>query len=480
MALTYPTQHATSAVVDLAAGTTGGTRMQPRIQRFAGIAAGIAIAASLVAGVPVAARVHPAGTPAPEYRIVDDDGKAGITDSTNQPACDDQFDNSKNTNDDALAAGYGVVFTTVTRAVAGWKKDGNDALSNPYATIPAAPAGSVIYVCPGVYNENVTVASPISIVGPKAGMNNWRCRARAGEATIIGTTTGPALDLTASDITVRGMRIANTQGNGVRIGAATSGIRLNSSVIQSNSNGVVLQGAGQTIRGNCFRDNNSGGPASGIKAGTGGATNVVINRNGFIGNRTAAIDLTEGDSAVSGVTIRGNRSLDNVIFVRIDKASEITVADNMVDFTTDISFSSSSTAAIQVKGAGAATITISGNHIDTNNPRAISIEDPASNVIVEDNRISSVEYGVYVGTKVNPGLVQVRGNRISDVLNTGIQLDTDTRLNEISGNRILGIVNLACQDKSDGGPGTAGTYNTWTNNKSTLELVSPIGICTQI
>lgn len=452
--------------------------MSTRLRTIAGIAAGISIVASLTGAIPAAARPHAHGQL--EYRVVDDDGKAGLTDGTNQPACDDQFDNSKNVNDDALAAGYGVVFTTLTRAVSGWTKAGNDASSNPYAAIPAAPSGAVIYVCPGVYNENVTVAETISIVGPHADRDAWRCRTRGGEATIIGTTTGPALDLTANGIRIRGLRVANTQGNGIRLGAATSGVVVSTSIIQANSTGLILQGSSHRVRRNCFRDNNSGGPASGIRAGDGGATGVVIGRNGFVGHRTAAVNLTEGASPVSGITVKGNRSRDNVTFVLIDKASEITVSGNTVGFTTDISFSSSSTPSIQVKGTGATTVEISDNVIDTNNPRAISIENPATNVIVESNRISSVEFGVYVTTEQNPGGIQVRDNVISDILNTGIFFDTNTRLNEIDGNRILGIVNLACQDKSDGGPGTAGTYNTWTDNKATLDLASPIGICEQI
>jgi hypothetical protein len=102
--------------------------MMSRTRTLTGLLAGLALVAT-VGAAPVAGRAHPTGS-TPTYRIVDDDGKAGITDGTNNPACDDQFDNGKNTNDDALAAGYGVVFSTITRAVAGWTKDGNDALSN--------------------------------------------------------------------------------------------------------------------------------------------------------------------------------------------------------------------------------------------------------------------------------------------------------------------------------------------------------------
>lgn len=453
--------------------------MSTRLRTIAGLAAGLAVVAAMTGPLPAGARQRTQG--ATTYRIVDDDGKAGITDGTNKPACDDQFDNGKNANDDPVAPGYGLVFTTLTRAISGWTKGGNDASSNPYAAVPAAPAGTVVYVCPGVYNENVTVgAEGIRIIGPQASRDAWRCPGRGAEATIIGTTTGPALDLTASSIRVRGMRIANTQGNGIRLGSATTGIVLSTSIIQANSTGVTLQGSGHKIRRNCFRDNNSGGPASGIKAGDGGATSVLISHNGFAGHRTAAVNLTEGAGAITGITVSGNRSSNNVTFTLIDKASEISVIGNAITYSVDISFSSSSTPSIQVKGTGASTILISENRIDTNNPRGISVENPATNVIVEKNRISSVEFGVHVTTEQSPGGVQVRENVIRDVLNTGIFFDTNTRLNEIDGNRILGIVNLACQDKSDGGAGTAGTYNTWTNNKATLDLVSPIGICEQI
>jgi len=453
--------------------------MTRRIRSLAGLAAGLSLVASLAGAAPVGARQEPQGAGA-MYRVVDDDGKAGITDGTNKPACDDQFDNGKNVNDDAVAPGYGIVFTTLKRAVDGWTKAGNDASSNPYAAVPAAAPGATIYVCPGVYNENVTVGAAISIVGPNAAIDAWRCRSRGGEATIIGTTTGPALDVTASGVKVRGMRIANTQGNGVRLGAATSGVILTTSVIQANSTGVTLQGSGQRIRRNCFRDNNSGGPASGIKVGDGGASDVLIGHNGFVGHRTAAVNLSEGSTAVTGVRINGNRSRNNITFALLDKVSEITISGNQITYSQDISFSSTSAAAIVVKGSGATTVTITGNRIDTNNPRGISVENPATNVIVENNRISSVETGVYVSTEVSPGGIQVRQNVIANVLNTGILFDSATRLNEIDGNRILGIVNLACQDKSEGGPGTAGTYNTWTNNKATLNLVSPIGICEPI
>ena len=412
-------------------------------RRLAGGLGAIAIAL-LALGAPVSA-----GSVS-THRIVDDDGKAGLTDDGG-PSCSDGFDST---------SAPGVVFSSISAAVA------------------AAGAGDTIFICPGTYNESVTVSTRLTISGPYAGASDIKCKSRTGQATLIGAGGLPALSLAANGITVDGMRVANTSGNGIWTSPSFSGYTIINNVIANNSVGVDLYSNGAlptTVMHNCFQDNNNGGPGYGVRSTTDSLGAAAISENAFWGHRVGAIVLG-GSGVTADISVARNWSWDDKSFLWASGVSRVEVRQNHVLDTDDISTPSS---AIAVAGTSD-TVSVDLNSIDTNHVDGVLVSDTANHVWVRGNKITGVTNGLDITTSTT-GAVRAKNNVITDVQGTlsassaGIRLDVLTVGNRITHNKVLGIADTHCQDLSVGG-GTAGTANFWISDKG--QTSSPSGICT--
>lgn len=108
--------------------------------------------------------------------------------------------------------------------------------------IASAPAGSTIVVEPGVYREHLTIDRPLALVG------------RPG-AVIDGGGSGDIIEITAPDVTVRGLTVRNT---GIDLDKENAAVRvlapratLESLVLEDVLFGIDLREApDSTLRGN--------------------------------------------------------------------------------------------------------------------------------------------------------------------------------------------------------------------------------------
>src|SRR5262245_36334036 len=122
----------------------------------------------LVAAAPVFA----GGLSSATTKVVDDDGLAGVTED-GYADCTDGFKPA--TAVPPLSGEDARVFATIQAAV------------------NAASAGDDIFVCPGTYNEAVTVGTQLKLWGPYAGVSAEGCPSRSGQAVIVGSGGSPAL-----------------------------------------------------------------------------------------------------------------------------------------------------------------------------------------------------------------------------------------------------------------------------------------------
>ena len=410
-------------------------------RRLAGGLGAVAIAL-LALGAPVSAGA------ASTHRIVDDDGKAGLTDDGG-PSCSDGFDST---------SAPGVVFTTISAAVA------------------AAGSGDTIFVCPGTYNETVSITKTLTLSGPYAGVADTTCKSRTSQATVIGTGSGPALSLAADGIVVDGLRVAGTRGTGIWTSPANAGYDVANNVLVNNGVGVDLgsNGGPQTfVSGNCFQDNNNGAPGYGIRS-TGTLSNAVIASNGFSDHRVAAVALG-GAAPAWNIGVTGNWSTDDKSFLTATTVGTTQVTKNHVGQTDDISVPAS---AISIGGAST-TVSVDQNVIDSSHVDGVLIKDTATAVWIRGNSITNVTQGIDITSSAHGG-VRAKNNKISDVQGTlavtsaGILLGAATSGDRLSNNKVTGIADLHCQDLSVGS-GTAGTANFWIHDQGLID--SPDVIC---
>ena len=239
------------------------------------------IAASLFATQPASAAVV--------LRVVDDDGQA--------------------TPFDCNAGGAGSALTTIGAAVT------------------ASAAGDFVKVCPGTYNEQVTVNKALTLLGAQAGVDARGRSGVAGTESIVrgaGTPRTTPFNVTASSVTIDGFTVqdqtdSNNLGFGIFLTAGLTGEIVRNNIVQNNIAGLSLGSDNTTIQRNVFRNNNQPGPISGtgiytdqFQAG-GTLSNVTIDNNDFSGNLNVGVLLgsTAAASPASNVDVSQNTFTGN-------------------------------------------------------------------------------------------------------------------------------------------------------------------------
>ncbi|WP_410808842.1 nitrous oxide reductase family maturation protein NosD [Micromonospora sp. 067-2] len=374
------------------------------------------------------------------------------------------------------------------------------------AAVAAAPADSVIYVCAGLYAENVQITKNLTLLGAQFGVDARTGRTNPAEETIVSSPSGEfRYSGTATTGVIDGFTLRGTPSSGdddgiVAIDNPGAGYTWINNIITGNTTGINFKATGAVptlISRNRITNNTAAGSSSGngIFFTNGPANNVTISDNAFAGNSPAINTTGAGDGTTrsQNLTITGNTSVDDVNFVALFLAQHVRITGNTIRWTNPNDTAAGS--ALYLSG-GNNDVTVADNTIDGGAASGINLNNisysgnPSSAVRITGNTITRRLNGIRVPASTNAGPVAtdvtISGNRISDAGvgdtvpgpaagGNGIWLQGGSQFT-VTGNTALTSVSTDCRDETTGG-GTAGTANNWTNNTGVTSF--PAGLCTR-
>jgi len=368
--------------------------------------------------------------------------------------------------------------------------DGCDAGAAPFGTIQeavdAADPGDRIRVCPGTYDETVTVPVDkhhLTIEGAKVGVDA-RWRSQTGESIVTADSAGGVVRLEGDHIVWDGFKVDdNFEGPGIYTSPNASGYVIRNTVFVDNGLGLYLGASGEAltkVRHNRFTANNE---FENPIAGNGiysdqGARCVLIAHNLFEEHNGAGILFADSGKPQHCVTVEGNKSIDDRTFAAFYASSHVRV---MANFVRGRRGDPTPGSAIFV-GARNDGVLVKRNYIDSASGNGIDVRDtggdgsdgdPPHNVDVLKNKVRKAANGIDVAAS-GVGEYEVRGNLAWRNREVGIQAGPATHDAAFAHNLARGNGVLDCQDESVG-DGTAGTDNTWRRNVGDSD--APDGIC---
>jgi hypothetical protein len=330
------------------------------------------------------------------------------------------------------------------------------------AAVTAANAGDTIQVCPDLYIESVTVTKRLTITAP----GSWGdCLQTATpdptrDAIVQGLGTF-GFFAPGGNLVIEGFVIQSTQ---FAVAWRGSGNVVRDTLLQNNLFGLnAVQTSDSLVQLNCFRDNTLGVAASLVQ-------NLTVAQNTFIRHVNAV-------QVVNGLTLAvdSNASIDDGLFVFLSR----TVAGTSV-------------VGNDVSGAGAGVhladdnngVLIAGNSLEGGGFASFSrnsgiVTDlffnfanpqPQRNIEMRDNEITGFRRsGIEAASNSLLDSV-ISTNDIRDNALDGVRIEAGTNNsgNVIVGNKLKHNAEHDCHDDTVGS-GTAGTANTWENNKGKTE-----------
>jgi nitrous oxidase accessory protein NosD len=355
--------------------------------------------------------------------------------------------------------------------------------------VNAAIPGDRIRVCPGTYDETVTVPvekHDLTIEGAKAGVDaRRRSPTGDGESEVTADSADGVVRLLADNVVWDGFRINdNTEGPGIYTSPDASGYVIRNTVFVDNGLGLYLNASGKAltkVRHNRFTANNEFEDPT---AGNGiysdqGARCVLIADNLFEHHNGAGILFADGDQPQHCVTVERNKSIDDRSFATFYASSHVRVVANFVRGRPGDPEPGS---AIFI-GAGNKDVVVKRNHIEATGGNGIDVRDtggdgedgdPPRNVDVLKNKVRTAgQHGIDVSA-TGVGEYEVRGNVALRNAEVGLHAGPNTDDAAFARNLARGNGTFDCQDESRG-DGTATTDNTWRRNAGGSD--DPPGIC---
>jgi nitrous oxidase accessory protein NosD len=356
------------------------------------------------------------------------------------------------------------------------------------AAVDKADPGDTIKVCPGRYEEIVTVTEPdITIRGANAGRDATG-HYRGPESIVAGRQGRMAaglVQLRADDITWDGFTILGAPGQqnnppGMYTDPAHSGYLVRDTIFQDNGIGIHLGASGERptlICRNRFVANNEFDPTGGYGIYSNkGARQVLITANRFERHNAAAIFFADQGAEQRDLIIEDNKSVDDLSFLTIYNSARVRVTRNWIRARVGDPVFKGPASAIFI-GARNDDIAVyknkvvaaSGNGIDvTNTGERGPTTAPPTNVVVRRNKVAHVQKSGIEVSATGIRQYQVLGNRSNDNADFGIHFAPGTNGGTVTGNTALGN-ELDCKDQS------TGLLNTWTGN--TGRTADPGTIC---
>jgi len=369
--------------------------------------------------------------------------------------------------------------------------DGCDAGADPFGTIQeavdAAGPGARIRVCPGTYDETVTVAAgkyDLTVEGAKAGIDA-RWRSQTGESIVTSDSAGGVVRLEGDHIVWDGFLINdNFEGPGMYTSPEASGYVIRNTVFLDNGLGLYLNASGEALTkvlhnrftaNNEFEDPTAG---NGIYSDQ-GARCVLIADNLFERHNGAGILFADSGKPQHCITVERNKSIDDRTFAAFYASSHVRLVANFVRGRRGDPTPGS---AIFI-GAGNKDVVVKRNHVESAGGNGIDVRDtggdgrdgdPPRNVDVLKNKVRKAgQHGIDVAAS-GVGEYEVRGNLTVRNVLVGVHAWPQTDDVVFAHNLALGNRVLDCEDESVG-DGTAGTDNTWRRNVGDRD--APGGIC---
>lgn len=182
--------------------------------------------------------------------------------------------------------------------------------------IEAAPAGSTVEVPPGVYREHLRITKPITLIG-------------IDRPVIDGGGAGDIIEITAPDVTIRGFVIRNTgidlERENAAIRALAPRVTIEDNALEDILFGIDLREA----VGSVVRNNRIGGKDLDIARRGDGlrlwrANDTVIEGNTLRAGRDAILWYS------TGVTVRGNTSIDCRYGLHLMFSDSVIIEDNLL------------------------------------------------------------------------------------------------------------------------------------------------------
>ena len=397
------------------------------------------------------------------------------------------------------------------------------------AAVSAATSGTTIYVCAGTYNENVSIAKPLTLDGAQY-LTNAVGRSGAPESVISGSngvtyvtgaTSGSLNGFTLNSSTTYSEIYAANVGSGWTF--TNNIIDASLGAIYMNTNGL-LNPAPTTISGNefvqsvpaSFYGDNYDGSAVALWGNT--SNNVTISGNDMLNltgpdadintTGTGSCDGT-GAGSSTGLKIVNNSFEENGSgigsgnnFLALFCTSNAVVSNNHLTITDPNDVNAESPIYL---GGGDIATTVSNNvEVGNGASAAAGVEFntafyPVDNATVSNNSITGFHWGVlayggygtnYSDTGVDsfaaPTGFVIKNNAITNST-YGIEMLSDGSTypmatspsnlpfgGSILGNTISSSATDDCIDQSSGTQ-TAGTANTWSGNLASSS--SPTGLC---
>jgi hypothetical protein len=383
----------------------------------------------------------------------------------------------------------------------------NATYSSIQSAVNAAPAGATVSVCPGTYQEYVTVP---------AGKDNLSIKGLGGDPTMSNSSspvilypTTPNPDPGAFDpnalVTVNGATGVGIQGVTVSGPFTDTGCEGS----QTIHYGVFVIGGGsaQLEHDHITKIEPVDGSLFGCQDGVGiRAGSNFLGQVGTLSLKNSLVDQYEkggvvvdgpgssGDiqkNTITGVGPTAQTAQNGVQISRnaVGSVQGNTVANN--EYTGTVAYS----AAILFFGDASGSSAMSNKL--TNNDIALDIESGGGDS-VQGNQASTTSANAFAagilakdeagtsfqGNKVSGGVEGIesfgvtsstfKSNQVSGVSDVGLYNDSSSTGNTYKSNQASGSGTFDCQDASVGS-GTAGTANTWQDDKGATS--SPPGIC---
>jgi hypothetical protein len=263
------------------------------------------------------------------------------------------------------------------------------------AVIAASP-GDTISVCPGTYNESVSIDKTLTLLGAQNGVD---ARTRSGANESIITMACSPVQILADNVVLDGFTVeGSTMPDPCTIAGiwmnpgfsgTQGGAKIRNNIVQNNIIGIELDNTGAiqaSVNHNLIQNNNNPGPDGGTGIDVNfGATNVVVDSNKFVGNTNSAIDMVNAGGANN--TFSNNEFDSNRRAIGLANVTSSSISTNNTHNSTD-----AATADIRIFG-GVSGLSISCNRMADGAGRAIRIDDSFgiganSNITINFNNIS--------------------------------------------------------------------------------------------